>query len=206
MFDQMGNCFQLEQWQQVAAERLAGQDLVLEVGAGSGLFAVELAARWPQKLLLAIDIKSDRLYRGAKRAAELGLENIIFIRSRVEQLAEIAPGGSASQIWLTFSDPYPRKSDARHRLTATRFLQIYQQLLLKGSTLKQTGSLHFKTDNAKFFDWSLEQLMENGWEIRFKTRDLQVSAAPEEAKITTVYEQKFLAAGKKICYLEASKL
>jgi tRNA G46 methylase TrmB len=79
---------------------------VVEIGAGTGLLSVELARRHPENFYIAIDIKSDRLYTGAKLATELGLKNVVFIRSAVERLPEIFPPNSISEIWVTFPDPY----------------------------------------------------------------------------------------------------
>ncbi|MDR1197287.1 MAG: tRNA (guanosine(46)-N7)-methyltransferase TrmB [Candidatus Nomurabacteria bacterium] len=194
-FNELTNCFQLDEW------RMPEQtgEVVVEIGAGTALFLVELARRCPAKFFIAVDIKSDRLYTGAKLATELGLDNIVFVRSEISHLTEIVPAGSAGEIWLTFSDPYPRKSDARHRLSAPRFLELYKNILRPA-----TSVLHFKTDNQALFDWSVEQLSENGWEIGYLTRDLHRSDAPEEAKIMTTYEQRFMSEGLPIFHLSAT--
>jgi tRNA (guanine-N7-)-methyltransferase len=197
MFNQLDNCYQLDEWL-VASRTVLPADwpLVLEVGAGTGLLAVELAKQHPENFYLAIDIKSDRLYTGAKLAHELKLGNIAFIRSEVSHLLEITLPASVSEIWLTFSDPYPRKGDAKHRLTAPRFLTMYSQLL------RPDGILRFKTDDRALFDWSLEQFAQTGWQVKFQTADLHSSEASAEAKILTSYERKFIGQGKKIGYCE----
>jgi len=168
--------------------------LVLEIGAGSALFSVELARRNPNKTFIAVDIKGDRLYQGAKRAQELNLNNIFFVRSDITRITEIVPPHSVDEIWLTFPDPWPPKSDARHRLTAPRFLNYYREIL------RSNGTLNFKTDNAPLFKWSLEQFTEDGWKTEFLTRDLHSSDASEESKIMTSYEQRFVAEKLKIHY------
>ena len=91
-------CFEYEQWQNLHthnAVNLQGQILqwwdanVVEVGAGNGRFAVELAARHPNQKLVALDVKGDRLQQGARIAEERGLENIRFVRARADQICEL---------------------------------------------------------------------------------------------------------------------
>ena len=209
-FDEYPTCFQFDEWKTFLARNAPakenhslqgrflqkGREIVVEIGAGSALFSVELARRHPKKLFIAVDIKSDRLYQGACAAAKLDLENIYFIRADIAQITEIIPPHSASEIWLTFPDPWPPKSDARHRLTAPRYLKLYREILARNVPAK----IHFKTDNLSLFEWSLEQFTANGWKIEFITRDLHNSDAPDDAKITTSYEQKFIAQRLKINY------
>ena len=199
-FAEFASCFQLAEWLKVRDDLLEGDnDLVVEIAAGSALFSVELARRRLKTIFVAVDIKSDRLYRGARRAAELGLENIYFVRSDIAKIAEIIPPRRACEIWLTFPDPQPPARDAKHRLTAPRFLALYQQIL------RADGVLNFKTDSAPLFDWSLEQLALAGWQTKFITRNLHTAAAPDEAKIMTSYEARFVDAGLKISYIQAVK-
>jgi tRNA (guanine-N7-)-methyltransferase len=229
MFDELGNCFQFDELvaDAVIARRLQptkqssqmssgllrsarNDNAIVEIGAGTGLLSVELARRHPENFYIAVDIKSDRLYTGAKLATELGLENVIFIRSSTDRLPEILPAGSVSEIWITFPDPYLndertglKKSDAKHRLTSPKYLNIYQQLLLQqGPSL--LPRLHFKTDSELLFDWSVEQLEQSGWKIIEQSRDLHGSDLPEDYKIKTSYEKRFSEQGLPIFYLTAT--
>jgi tRNA (guanine-N7-)-methyltransferase len=201
-FNEFDNCYHLDEWRGSAAltnltknVNVQGdqrKSLVVEIGAGSALFLVELARRHPDQQFLAVDIKGDRLYQGARRAIELGLANINFVRADIARIADVVPAATATEIWLTFPDPWPPNSDAKHRLTAPRYLNYYRQILA------QNGKLNFKTDNQPLFDWSLEQLAATGWRVEFVTRDLHNSAAPADAKIMTTYEKKFTNEGLPI--------
>lgn len=143
-------CFEASEYQSKSSTD------VLELGAGTGLFSVELASRNPRKMFLACDVKADRLQKGARIAEEKQLANISFLRAHANQLEEILAPNGLKEIWLTFPDPYPKKRQAKHRLTHPSFLGIYQKLLGKN------GQLYFKTDNRALFDWSLEQLVVGG--------------------------------------------
>ena len=175
-------CFEFEEWQQQAVD-------VVEVGAGNGLFCVELATRHPQQQFVALDVKGDRLQHGAYVAAERGLENVRFVRARADQIEELFPEDSVQDIWLTFSDPFPRKKSAGRRMTNRTFLQRYRAIL------KQDGMLKIKHDNRDFFNWSLEQLVADGWCIDELSFDLHESELSDDYKILTTYEQKWLDEG-----------
>ena len=193
------NCFELEEWQALAGRRDFA-NAALEVGAGTGLFLVELAALNPDTNYIAVDVKADRLQKGARLALERGIDNIFFVRARADQLLELMPAGSVAQLWLTFSDPFPKKRDAKRRLTAPGFLKIYKKLLVD-----ENAHLLIKTDDHALFDWSLEQLVAGGWHITQLSHDLHDSNLPSEYKIMTTYERKWTTEGRMIGFVAAKK-
>lgn len=184
-------CFEFEQWQPEF------KPAVLEIGAGTGLFCVAQAESMPDLMHLAVDVKADRLQRGALAATEKSLSNVRFLRARVEQLEEILPPHSISTIWITFPDPFPKDRSSKHRLTHPAYLALYRKLL------KRDGRLRFKTDAVALFDWSLEQMADEGWDICEISFNLHDSAVIDVAKIPTTYEQRYIREGKRICYVEA---
>ena len=175
-------CFEFDEWTRQAVD-------VVEVGAGNGLFSVELAARYPERQFVALDVKGDRLQHGAYQAAERGLANVRFVRARADQLLELFDADSVGSIWVTFPDPFPRSRSAGRRLTHPTFLAKYRELLQPG------GVLHLKHDNREFFYWSLEQLVADGWHIDELSFDLHDSELPDDYKILTTYEQRWLSEG-----------
>jgi tRNA (guanine-N7-)-methyltransferase len=183
LFSNSPLCFEFDEWKQQAAD-------VIEVGAGTGLFSVELATRHPDKQFVAIDVKADRLQTGAKLATELGLTNIVFVRARVEdQLASMFKPHSLQSIWITFPDPFPKKRAATRRMTHPQFLKLYEDLLSKD------GALYLKHDNPAFFHWSLEQLVTEKWRIEELSFDLHGSDLFDDYKIQTTYEKRWLGEG-----------
>lgn len=184
-------CFEIDEWK--------GQPnpQVIEIGAGTGLFAVELAARFPNKQILAVDVKADRLITGAKQAVDRGLTNVRFLRAHVDQLHNVITPQTVEKMWVTFPDPFPKERYAKHRLTHPRFLGFYKKVLNAG------GVLYFKTDAKALFDWSLEQLVAKGWSILELTFDLHGSSLSSEYKIMTTYEQRYVTEGLKINFVKA---
>ena len=185
-------CFEFDEWIEREVD-------CLEIGAGTGLFSVELALHHPEKTFLAIDVKGDRLQKGAKIAEENGLENVFFVRARADQIDQLVEQNSLEQIWVTFPDPFPRKHSAGRRLTHPNFLKKYSSLL------KSDGSLLIKHDDHIFFCWSLEQLVAEKWQIKELSFDLHESALNDEYKIMTTYEQRWIGEGKTINFVRVTR-
>jgi len=190
-FDSYKNCFshargsdpvilrsQLKPW-------LKGKKTTLELAAGNAQFSLELARRNQDKSFIAVDIKSDRLYTSAKQALVEGIDNIAFVRMNMHELDSVFTKSSIDEIWLTFPDPFLRKRSVRRRLTHPHFLEQYQKVLAK------KGSLKFKTDNRQLFLWSLEQFVEQKWQITELVFDLHESSLPACYKVMTHYERRY---------------
>lgn len=185
-------CFEFDEWVKRNID-------VVEIGAGTGLFSMQLAEKFPNKTFLALDVKGDRLQKGAKLAEERGLENVWFIRARADQLPEIVDPGKLSEIWITFPDPFPKKRSSGRRLTHPNFLKIYQ------NALNDRGLVKFKHDNLEFFCWSLEQMVASGWSINELSFDLHESGLEAERKLLTTYEERWMKEGAKINFVSIQK-
>jgi tRNA (guanine-N7-)-methyltransferase len=192
LFHNSSLCFEIEEWPK-------GELIdVLEVGAGTGLFSVDLASHNMKDRYGAVDVKADRLQTGAWEAEKLGLSNIQFVRARIDQLEDALSPSSLSSIWVTFPDPFPKKRAAKRRLTHPHFLALYRQWL------RPNGTLYFKTDAIELFHWSLEKLIEEGWRLEELSFDLHESPLPEQYKIQTTYEKRYKHEGKSINFVKAT--
>lgn len=182
LFSNSPICFELNEWKKQQVD-------VLELGAGTGLFSVELAKRYPAKTFVAVDVKADRLQKGAGVATEHGLTNVFFVRARADQLEEVVPDQSLESLWITFPDPFPKKRAAGRRMTHAHYLRQYKGLL------RENGAFYLKHDNRDFFMWSLEQLVAEKWHISELSFDLHESELSEDYKIQTTYEIRWLSEG-----------
>lgn len=191
LFSNSPLCYELDGWTKQSAD-------VVELGAGTGLFSVELATRYPEKSFVAIDVKADRLQKGAAEATARGLTNISFVRARVEdQLLDVVELQSVESLWVTFPDPFPKKRAASRRMTHPHFLKLYSELL------RPNGALYLKHDNRDFFYWSLEQLVAEKWRIDELSFDLHDSDLSEDYKIQTTYEIRWLSEGLVTNFVKA---
>lgn len=173
--------------------------IVLELGCGKGEYSVGLAERFPDKNFVGIDLKGNRIWTGAKSAIENKMDNVAFIRTRVDYVEGCFAAGEIDEIWITFPDPQPQQSRVRGRLTNMMFLKRYK------SILKDGGIINLKTDAASFYEYTLEVIAENKLNLLDSTNNLYLDPAtrPEElTSIKTYYEKKFSDLGFDICYLK----
>ncbi|NCU39087.1 tRNA (guanosine(46)-N7)-methyltransferase TrmB [Candidatus Saccharibacteria bacterium] len=190
-FHNAENCYEFGEWTSRPVD-------IVEIGAGDGRFSVELAARHPEQHVVALDVKADRLQKGAYDAIEQTLTNIVFVRARADQINELFAPSSISTIWLTFSDPFPRARSAGRRLTHPSFLRKY------AAVLRPRGRLLIKHDNPDFFQWTLEQLVAEKWQINEISFDLHESELNDEYKLLTGYEQRWLSEGRTSMFVAAT--
>ncbi len=175
--------------------------IVLEIGCGKGEYSLALAKRHPECNIIGIDIKGDRIWKGAKAAMQLGLDNLAFLRIQAERLPWFFAPAEVADIWITFPDPQLRESRSKKRLTSPQFLKRYAAIL------KDNGKLRLKTDSERLYDYTLETISESGHVIHFKTTNLYQESPPPDPlilEIKTHYESMFLKQGKPIFYLEFS--
>ena len=168
----------------------------IEVGMGKGRFIMELAKQNPDINYIGIERYSSVLLRGLQKRAQLELNNIYFMCIDAKNMADYFAPGEVDKIYLNFSDPWPKDRHAKRRLTSTRFLERYDNILTP------EGRVMFKTDNEDLFDFSLEQVEEAGWILENHTYDLHHSEY-NEGNVMTEYEEKFSAKGNPICRLVA---
>lgn len=179
------------------AEGFAGMGKVLELGCGKGEHALAFAADDPERLYVGVDCKSHRICVGAEAALDRGLPNILFLHTRIERIREFFKARFIDEIWLTFPDPYPKNQTVKFRLTAGPFLNTYEHLLVPG------GTLHLKTDNGPFFNFSRESVEARGGRILSVADDLHAdgSGPPGATHVVSAYEQAARARGKTIKYM-----
>lgn len=173
--------------------------IVLELGCGKGEYSVGLAKHFPEKNFIGVDIKGARMFIGAKEALENNMLNVAFLRTKIDFIQDYFAENEVDEIWLTFSDPQPKKP--RKRLSSPLFINRYRQIMKPG------GIVHMKTDSDILFEYTEEQIKENNYECLELTWDLYGSL-PETIDpqtrdifhIKTHYEQLFTAKGSVIKY------
>lgn len=169
--------------------------VVLELGCGKGEYTVGLAALFPEKNFIGIDIKGARMWTGAKDSWQKGMTNVAFLRTNIEMLKHFFAPGEVSEIWLTFPDPQMKK--VTKRLTATNFMKTYQEFVT------ESGIVHLKTDSNFLFTYTRTMVAENQYEVLFSSDDLYGSDLNDPILgIKTYYEQQWLGRGISIKYLK----
>ncbi|MBE6901855.1 MAG: tRNA (guanosine(46)-N7)-methyltransferase TrmB [Ruminococcaceae bacterium] len=169
--------------------------LHLEIGSGKGAFILELARRNPDINYIAIEKTPNVIVTGAENLMESGIKNVRFCLGQAEYLEHLFHPHTIDRLYLNFSCPFPKESYAKHRLTHTRFLTIYNKVLKSGA------EIHQKTDNKRLFEFSIEHFSANGFVMKNVSLDLHNSGF--EGNIMTEYETRFTEMGLPIYRMEA---
>lgn len=170
--------------------------LTLELACGKGEYAVGLGRMFPERNFIGIDLKGNRIWRGAKTALDEGLANVAFVRSHIDKITDYFQNGEVSEIWITFPDPQLRGSRAKKRLTHPRFLRLYQRILQPG------GLVHLKTDSPDLYQFTLAVINLFELELLEKSDNVYAEASIKpELLIKTHYEGLDIAGSNRIHYL-----
>lgn len=166
--------------------------LHIEIGMGKGQFIHQLAKENPNINYIGIEKFSSVLYRALEKRMESELDNLYFLRIDAELLPDIFEKDEVQQIYLNFSDPWPKERHSKRRLTSPQFLNRYNKIL------DSSGIIAFKTDNRDLFDFSVESVKETKpWKLKDITYDLHNSEFLKE-NIMTEYENRFVEMGLPI--------
>ncbi len=168
--------------------------IVLELGCGKGEYAVGMAKKFADRNFIGVDIKGARMWTGAKQSVQEGIANVAFLRTSIELISSFFEAGEVSEIWITFPDPQMQK--VNKRLTSTRFMQLYRQILKDG------GLVHLKTDSPFLYAYTDAMVRLNGFTTEINTDDLYHSGLADDIlEIRTFYERQWLARGLTIKYI-----
>lgn len=165
--------------------------LTVELGCGKGEYTVALSKANPDRNYIGVDIKGARMWSGARTVEDEKIPNAAFLRAEIENIDRFFSPGEVDEIWLTFPDPQMQK--VRKRLTSTRFMSLYRNIM------RPDGVINLKTDSPFLYEYTRRLVDLNGFEKLADTSDLYGEGlADERTSIKTFYEQQWLSRGKRI--------
>ena len=169
--------------------------ITLELACGGGEYTVALAERYPNRNFIGIDIKGARIWKGARKGLDAGMDNLAFCRIRIEQLDLFFAENEIDEIWITFPDPFYKKE--RRRLTHPNFLKIYQKVL------NENGIVHLKTDDDMLYEFTMEIMEQEKLPVVYYDNDIYAKPLyHNDLEIKTYYEAKHLKNEKTIKYVK----
>jgi tRNA (guanine-N7-)-methyltransferase len=175
----------------------ASTPLTLELACGRGEYVVGLGRMFPEQHFIGIDLKGNRIWKGASIANKDGLTNVAFVRSQIELTSNYFAKKEVDEIWITFPDPQLRWSKSKKRLTHPKFLRLYQQFL------KNDGIVHLKTDSPLLYNFTLKVIELYGLHLIYKTDNLYAEQNIDpRCLIKTYYEGLDIAQSNKIHYIQ----
>lgn len=167
----------------------------IEVGSGKGAFITGMAKANPEINYIGIDIQKSVLSYALDKVLEADVPNIKLLWVDGDSLTNYFEDGEIDQLYLNFSDPWPKKRHEKRRLTYKTFLDTFKQIL------PEHGKIHFKTDNRGLFEYSLVSFSQYGMTLKGVWLDLH--ASDFEGNVMTEYEKKFSSKGQVIYRVEA---
>lgn len=172
--------------------------LTLELACGRGEYTNALAQDYPERNFLGLDIKGARIWKGAKIALEQELNNVGYLRTKIEMIENFFEQGEVDEIWITFPDPFLKDRNINRRLTAPPFLDRYNKVLKDG------GTIHLKTDDPTLYEYTLETLAGRAdYTITYYNDDIYAGdLIIPELNYKTYYEKKHLDRGRRIKYVQ----
>ncbi|MFL5809467.1 MAG: tRNA (guanosine(46)-N7)-methyltransferase TrmB [Flavisolibacter sp.] len=171
--------------------------IVLELACGKGEYAVGLGRMCPYKNFIGVDVKGNRIWKGAKTALQEDLGNVAFLRTQIDKINDYFDKDEISEIWITFPDPQLRLSKIKKRLTHPKFLRLYQQFL------QQNGLIHLKTDSPNLYNFTKTVINIYHLDLLIDHDDVyNEKNITNELKIKTHYEELDIAQSKRVHYLQ----
>lgn len=178
--------------------------LIVEIGCNGGHVLTEAALRDPESLYIGIDWKFKQIHLAGVKARKKGVRNALFLRAPASRIDRIFQAGEVDSLWLFFPDPWPKKSQHKHRL-------ITAEWLARAATITQSdGTLEIRTDHSEYFEsiLGLFGATSRAWQLLSVLRDrhannpnARVLNIPE----VTLFERLFIQAGTQIQELRARK-
>ena len=168
----------------------------LEVGTGKGDFIIGKSLQQPQTFFYGIERVTTVIAFALKKVLINKPLNIQLVLGDFAKASFSIADQFFDEIYLNFSDPWPKLRHHKRRLTALGNLQKMTRIL------KAKGKIFLKTDNLDLFMYSLGNLKQMSYNmIEIQKPYLQV----ESNDIMTEYESFFRKASEPIYRLIAQK-
>jgi tRNA (guanine-N7-)-methyltransferase len=178
-----------------APDDTAVRRCVLEIGFGRGEFLLALAAAAPETDFVGVEVSWKRVLKLARRVARARLANVVLVVGRGEEaLRDWFPPRSLDEIWVNFSDPWPKVRHAERRLVKPSFAA------LAARALAPEGLLHVATDDVPYAHQIDEVL---AGEKGLRNRNAPLAFLPEvPGRLTTGYEAQWRAESRPLHFFE----
>lgn len=169
--------------------------ICLELGMGRGDFIIEMAKTYPNINFVGLEINDSQMVMAVNNLKSLKLNNLKLINADAREIDKIF-GKEIDTIYLTFSEPWPKRIDETKRFTHVSYLKLYDKIF------KKHKHIVLKTDNKGLFAYSLETLS-SYWYV-FEKVSLDLHNDERNIKnIMTNYEKQYLKEGRAIYYIDA---
>lgn len=169
--------------------------ICLELGMGRGEFIINMAKTFPKINFIGLEINESQMVKAVERLRGLNLSNLKLINADAMDIDNMF-GREIDTIYLTFSEPWPKKIDEKKRFTHMNYLKLYDKIF------KKNKHIILKTDNKGLFAYSLETLSQYWYSFNKVSLDLHHDERSIQ-NIMTDFEKKYFEEGRPIYYVDA---
>ncbi|MBR2712153.1 MAG: tRNA (guanosine(46)-N7)-methyltransferase TrmB [Bacilli bacterium] len=169
--------------------------IMLELGMGRGSFIIQMALTHPTVNYIGLELDSNQIATAVNNIGGRKIDNLVFIHSDAKDIINYF-GKEINTIYLTFSEPWPKKQDERKRFTHESYLRLYDRIF------KKDKHIILKTDNKILFASSLESLSNYWYSFNRVSLDLH----NEERKIENImtdFEKQYFKEHRQVYYVDA---
>ncbi len=164
------------------AAALAGRTgITFELGCGHGHWLAAYAAAHSDEFCVGIDLITHRVERSVRKQTLSKLDNVIFLKAEAMEFLEALPGEIfLEKIFILYPDPWPKKKHHKNRFIQASSLDLLAKRAGPGA------SLHFRTDDADYFEWTRTHVeTHGGWKLK--------AGNPWPFEQTTFFEERMKA-------------
>jgi len=170
--------------------------IMLELGMGRGSMIIQMAMKYPNLNFIGLELDKNQIATALNNAKNIKLNNLRMIEADAKDIANMFKK-EINTIYLTFSEPWPKKQDERKRFSHESYLRIYDRVF------KKDKHIILKTDNKILFASSLESLSKYWYSFNRVSLDLHNDERKIE-NIMTDFEKQYYKEKRPIYYVDAS--
>lgn len=170
--------------------------IMLELGMGRGSFIIEMAKKHPNINYIGLELDQNQTATAVRNIGSQNISNLRMICANATDIINFF-GKEIDTIYLTFSEPWPKKGDEKKRFTATNYLKLYDRIF------KKHKHIILKTDNKILFASSLETMSQYWYSFDKVSMDLHNDERNIE-NVMTDFEKQYYKEHRQIYYVDAS--
>ena len=170
--------------------------ICLELGMGRGSFIIGMAKKYPNINFIGLELDVNQTATAVKNTSGTKLDNLKMICADANNIIDYF-GKEIDTIYLTFSEPWPKKQDEKKRFTSLNYLKLYDRVF------KKNKHIILKTDNKILFQSGLESLSSYWYTFDVVSLDLH-NDERNIKNVMTDFEMQYYKEHRQIYYLDAS--
>ena len=170
--------------------------ICLELGMGRGSFIIEMSKKYPKINFIGLELDKNQTATAINNIGSKKINNLKLICANAMDIINFF-GKEIDTIYLTFSEPWPKRQDEKKRFTHVSYLKLYDRIF------KKNKHIILKTDNKILFASALESLS-SYWYIFDK---VSMDLHNDERKINNImtdFEKQYFKEKRQIYYEDAS--